>query len=234
MKNKAFTIGKINLVKNKIPYLVTGIIIIAVLVQNIIYLIRAPIADKIGDIEISIGNYFWILILMAAILIPTQNFSKIINLGGKRDNFFLGCLISYGILTVSVSLCNTIIYYTYDRFFNSVGYLGTMINCIEVFGWNKHGAGIVFVRQFAFLFLLATFFHTLTAVQGKWYGWITNLVIVTIISVFTPIASLRATLAWFFRMIIFHPNPLLHITFSLVLAITVYLLNKPIFARKII
>jgi len=84
------------------------------------------------------------------------------------------------------------------------------------------------------LFLLASFVHTLVSIQDKWYGWVTDVVLIAIISVFTPIAPLRAVLVVFFNMIIFHPNALLHILNCVGIGLIIYALNKPIYARKAI
>ena len=182
---------------------------------------------------LSIGNYLWLFPAIAAIQIPAYNFRRIINLGGKRDNFFWGSLMCYAIIAASVSLANTLMYYLLDSFLINTGYFGYIDNAVEAFGWAERGMLAVFIQQFAFLFLLAVFIHTLVAAQGKWYGWVADALIIAIISVFTPIAPLRAVLAGFFRLIIFS-SPLLQITACLVLGLAIYWLSKIIFARKAI
>jgi hypothetical protein len=74
----------------------------------------------------------------------------------------------------------------------------------------------------------------MTAAQDKWYGWVADVLIVAIISVFTPIEPLRASLVWFFNLIIFHSNTFLQIAAYLILATAIYSLNKLILARKAI
>jgi hypothetical protein len=192
-----------------------------------------------NNMEISVGNYLWLLLVMAAIFIPAKNFRRIINLGGKRGNFFWGSLVTYAILACAVSLVNVVFNYGFDRLFEASpnfdrSYFGGVINLTEVFGWTRYGAVVAFLQQFAFLFLFAVFVHTLTASQDKWYGWAADVASVAIISVFTPIAPLRAALVWFFRAILFHPNALFQIIFCLVLAAAIYSLNRPIFSRKAI
>jgi len=189
--------------------------------------------------EISIGNFLWLLPLLAAIIIPTRNFRRILNLGGKRDNFLLGSLIVYVIIAAFISLGNVLINYTVDVLierapFYDTNMFGGVVNLVEVFRWVDNGAVIAFFRQFAFLFLLATFVHTLTAIQDKWYGWAVDVAIIAIISVFIPIAVLRSALVWFFNLIIFHQNAFLQIGACLAIGIAIYALNKPILARKVI
>jgi hypothetical protein len=147
--------------------------------------------------------------------------------------------MTYAILAFIISFANVLFNYFFDRLFEASpnfdrSYFGGVVNLTEVFGWTRYGAVVAFVQQFAFLFLFSVFVHTLTAVQGKWYGWTADLLIVTIISVFIPIATLRRALLWFFKLILYHPNALLQITACMVLAAGIYALNKPIFARKAI
>jgi hypothetical protein len=102
------------------------------------------------------------------------------------------------------------------------------------FGWLNNGVVVAFFQQFAFLFLFAIFVHTLVAVQDKWYGWVADVLIVAIISVFMLIAPLRVSLVWFLNLIIFNSNTFLQIAVCLVLATAIYSLNKLIFVRKAI
>jgi hypothetical protein len=159
-----------------------------------VYTIIAVSSGSVGEqLQISSGNYSWLLIIMAAIFIPTKNFSRIVNLDGKRNGFFWGSLSCYATLAGAVTIANTFLYYTYERLLISTGYYSgyemfiqnptimdnhyISVNLIEVFGWLGNGAVIAFVQQFAFLFLLASVVHTLTAMQDKWYAWVTDAVI---------------------------------------------------------
>ena len=116
----------------------------------------------------------------------------------------------------------------------SLFYRGGTMDVLYWFGWLNNGVVVAFFRQFAFLFLFASAIHTLAAAQDKWYGWAADILIVAIISVFTPIAPLRASLVWFFNLIIFNSNAFLQIAACLILAIAIYSLNKLILARKTI
>jgi hypothetical protein len=251
MCKKIWTITKINLKNNNTPYFVTGLNFAIVFVQNIIYTIISFSTGKAGEmLNISSGNYFWLLIIFAAIFIPTKNYRRIINLGVKRKHFFWGNLEFYAVLAGAVTVANTAFYYIYDRFLLTTGYyIGyntfvqntalmdthfVSVNLIELFGWSVRGIFFAVVQQFAFLFLLAVVVHTITSIQDKWYGWVVDVLIAAILSVFIPIAPLRACLVWFFYIIIFNSNPLAQITVCMLLAVAIYSLNKPIFARKAI
>ena len=232
MNNKSIAVAKTNFRNIKLAYIITAIVIGAVFIQDIVYIILSFFNIHPGEDSgtVGIGNYFYLLILLSAIFIPSMNFRKMMNLGGKRNGFFWGCAINYTIMAAAASLAGIILYYTYEKFILSY-YSGWTLNPLYWFGWINNGPVIAFFQQFAFLLLTAVFIHTLTAIQDKWYGWVTDIVIVAIISVFTPIASLRSALVWFFYMIIFS-NAFVQIGSCLILAAAVYILNKIIFARK--
>ena len=227
--SKALSITKINLRQIKPAYFITALIFLLMFTNEIISMIIVSSADN----EIlSSGNTFILLPVFAAIFIPSRNLRKLINLGGKRNDYFKGCLPVYVILSAFVTLIIILYYYTVDRLM--MNYVHGVINLIEVFGFIRRGPIVAFIQMFFFLFLFSVFIHTLTAAQDKWYGWAADIALVAIISVFTPIAPLRKTLVWFFTAIIFHPNALFQIAFCLILALALYTLNKPILARKII
>jgi uncharacterized membrane protein len=237
--NKGITkIAAVSLKNLKVAYLVTGIIIASMLIQTLIYfIIGVSSGGAIDSSGLSIGNILWMIPIWAAIAIPLGHFRRIVNLGGKRDNFIRGCFLVYTTMALVGALANTLIYYTYDRLIQTSGVFseeafGGVMNVVEIFGWTNNGMIVAFLQQFAFLFLLMSVIHTLVAMQDKPYGWITDGVIAAIISTFVPIASLRPALLGFFWLIIFQPNAFFQIAACLVLGIAVFTLNKPIFARK--
>lgn len=237
MNNKPLVVAGINFKNIKLAYLLTGIVMGVALLQNIVFLVLASFDINPSGPEnatVSFGNLLFLLVIFTAVFVPVKNFRKMMNLGGKRADFFRGCIINYAIIAALISLVSLILYYTYDKYMISALYGGGTLDILYWFRWLDNGPVVAFFRQFAFLFLLATVIHTLTAIQDKWYGWGTDILIVAIISVFTPISALRPALVWFFNLIIFHSNALLQIIACIILSLLVYSLNKPIFARKVI
>jgi hypothetical protein len=231
MNKAARAIVKLNLKNIRVPYLVTGIVVAANLAQLIIVDIILSVSGE-GNETLSYGLFLWLLILLAPIFIPAYNFRRIFNLGGSRKSFFRGSLFTYVLLAAAVSLCNTVVYYVCDKLIvANVNDIAVIINLIEVFGWTGNGAVIAFFQQFAFLFWITAFVHTLTAAQDKWYGWAADLMIIIVLTVFIPIAPLRAGVAFFFYLIIFSAAPL-QIAACLLIALAIYALNIPILARK--
>ena len=175
------------------------------------------------------GNTLALLPILAAMVIPAYNLRRTINLGVRRYDFFLGCIPAYVILSAAVSLVAVIFHYAVDRYL--VRYFAGIMDMFVAFGFIGRGPVAAFIQTFAFLILFTSFVHTLTMAQTAWYGWVADVLIVAIISVFTPIARLRAALVWFFRLIIFG-NPVLQVFSCFILAALVYSLSKPVLNRK--
>ena len=236
MNDRSLVVAKINFRNIKLAYLFTAIIFLGVIIEDIVFIIldlTGVYSGNEGNTTVGIGNYFFLLIILGSIFIPSKHFRRIMNLGGKRANYIKGCAITYTIMAAVVSLVGMFLYYTYEKFVTLSFYGGGSLNVLDVFGWMNNGPIVAFFQQFAFLLLLASVIHTLVAAQDKWYGWTADVVIVAIISVFTPIAPLRSVLVSFFRLIIFSAAPL-QIAACIVIAAAVYMLNKPIFARRVI
>ena len=248
--NNTLNMAKTNLRFMFVPYLVTAVATGLVAVQIVVMLILEANGINSGS-QLSFGHFLWLLPVFAGIFIPARNFRRIVNLGGKRSNFFWGSLITYIIIAFAVAIANTLIFYIIDLpiieaetfmpfypfepeyfFLGEPGHIGGIANVIDVFGWVDNGIVFAFLQQFAFLFMVGTIVHTLTAIQDKWYGWLSSAVIIAIISVFTPIAPLRAALVWFFDLIIFHNTAVLQIAACVVIGLAVYAVNKPVLARK--
>jgi len=237
MSKKMFVVAGANLRNIKLPYIITAIVVGCILVQDIVFVILGAAGvfkNPEGNMTVSFGNYFFILLILGAIFMPLAHFRKMMNLGAKRADFFWGCLATHAIMAGAISLISTILFYTYDTAMVSLMYRGGTLDVLYWFGWLNNGAVVAFFQQFAFLFLFACVLHTLSAAQDKWYGWAADVLIIAVISVFTPIAPLRAALLWFFYMIIFNANAFVQIAVCLVLAVAVYSLNKLILARKLI
>ncbi|MCL2499878.1 MAG: hypothetical protein FWE90_06025 [Defluviitaleaceae bacterium] len=236
MLNKSLVVAKTNFRNLKLAYIITAIVLGCMLIQDAVFLILhySGVYSQWDGTSVSIGNYLFLLPILAAVFIPLLNFRKMMNLGAKRTDFFVGCLVNHLVIAAVISLASIIMFLTYDTFMVSVINTGGTLDVVHWFGWIENGAVIAFFQQFAFLFLLASVLHTLSAAQDKWYGWVADVLIVAIIAVFIPIAPLRAALVWFFNLIIFHPNAFAQIAACLGLGLAVYTLNVLLFARKAI
>jgi hypothetical protein len=218
----------------KSAYIVTAIVLVGMLSNYVawFFIYRNSGWDPSHNTNISIGWTLWLIPVLAAIIIPARNFRRTVNLGGKRDNFFWGSLTIYALLAGTISIA-VIVLDSVESFLVGNFNLGIVWTSAFVFGWGGYGIVAVFFQQFAFLFLFSAFVHTLSAIQDKWYGWVADVLVIAIISVFSPIAPLRAALVWFFNAILFE-SPILQIPFCMLLALAIYALNKPILARKAI
>ena len=195
---KAWLVAKINFRVSKLTYIFTIVLALA----GSASLIQSWITQS-QSICIDIGNYLYIAVVLNAIFIPVLNFKRIMNLNGKKIDYFWGVLINYTIVAAVVSFVNILLFLMWRETSLNV------LNLVQVFGWINHGITAAFIQQFCFLLLISLFTHTLTSMQTFLAGWITDIVIISIISIFTPIASLRKVLVWFFNMIIFNNNALI-------------------------
>ena len=228
MRKQTWTAAKILLRQNKVAYFVGGLMGLMLVAS---YITAIAVHNSQNTI-LSLCNVAALILVLASILTPARCLRKLINLGGKRIDFWRGSALAYATLSVCMSLVCILFYYTADDWMvHSIGISG-VLSLIDVFGFMRHGALAAFFQYTVLWFFFAMFLHTLTLLQDNWIGWVADVLLVAIISVFTPIAPLRALEAGFFRMIIFQPNALLQILSCVVLSSALYALNLPILGRK--
>ena len=150
------------------------------------------------------------------------------HLGASKKDYFIGCLISYGILAFCISFLNTLIHLLLDPAYSAK----TVINMMDVCKWTENGILVAGVQQMVFLLLVMIFLHVLLSMQPHWYGWLTDAALVAIISIFTPIAPLRAVLGGFFRIIMLNGNAVLHIGICLLLSAVLSLAGLFVLKKK--
>lgn len=226
--NTAWALGKLQLRRLAPAYIATGAVVSANLAQSIVFLFLPASMD---NSNLTTGNLVFLLPLLAAILIPTRNLRKSMNLGAHRVDFFWGCIPVYAILAAGSALFSVLWHVIIDSLLLSSGKFDSLIDMADVFGFYKYGPVVAFLQLFAFLLLVEAFVHTLTMAQTAWYGWVADVVIISIISVFTPIAPLRAAETWFFHLVIFS-NVFVQIGVSLGLAAVLYAISLSILNRK--
>lgn len=209
-----FVIIKRLLASNKISYIVTALVVVC--------------ATSSGETVLSNGNYTWLLAVFAPFFFVFYDFSRLMHLGASKRDYFLGSLISYGLLAFGISLLNTLIHLVIDPAYQAQ----TVINMMDVCRWTENGIVAAVVQQMCFLFLVMVFLHVLLSMQPHWYGWLTDAVLAAIICVFTPIAPLRAVLGDFFSLIMFNPNAVLHIGVCLLLSAALSFAGLAVLRRK--
>lgn len=195
-----FAIVKRLLASNKISFIITALVVLC--------------ATSSGDAVLSNGNYTWLMAVFAPFFFVFYDFTKLIYLGASKKDYFFGCLISYGILAFCISFANTVIHLLIDPVYSAQ----TVINMMDVCKWTENGIIAAGLQQMFFLLLAMVFLHVLLSMQNRWYGWLTDALLVAIICIFTPIAPLRAILAGFFKMIMLNGNAVLHIGICLLLS----------------
>ena len=209
-----FAIVKRLLASNKISFIIMALVVLC--------------ATSSGDVVLSNGNYTWLLAVMTPFFFVFYDYTKFMHLGTSKRDYFFGCLISYSILALGISLINTLIHLLIDPVYPAQA----VINLMDVCKWTENGIAIAGLQQMFFLLLVMVFLHVLLSMQTHWYGWLTDAILVAIICIFTPIAPLRAVLAGFFRIIMINGNALLHISSCLVLNAALALGGLAVLKRK--
>ena len=198
--NAIFAIVKRLLASNKISFIITALVTLC--------------ATSSGDVVLSNGNYTWLLAVMTPFFFVFYDYTKFMHLGTSKRDYFFGCLISYSILALGISLINTLIHLLIDPVYPAQA----VINLMDVCNWTENGIFVAGVQQMFFLLLVMIFLHVLLSMQPHWYGWLTDAILVSIICIFTPIAALRGILSGFFQVIMLNGNALLHIGICLLLS----------------
>lgn len=209
-----FAVVKRLLASNKISFILTALVVLC--------------ATSSGDVVLSNGNYTWLLAVMTPFFFVFYDYTKLMHLGASKRDYFFGCLISYGVLALGISLINTLIHLLIDPVYPAQA----VINMMDVCKWTENGIIIAGVQQMFFLLLVMIFLHVLLSMQAHWYGWLTDAVFAAILCIFTPIAPLRAVLAGFFQGIMLNGNAAVHMGICLLLSAVLSLGGLVVLKRK--
>ena len=209
-----FAVVKRLLASNQLSYILTAIVVFC--------------ATSSGDVVLSNGNYTWLLAVLSPFFFVFYDFTKLMHLGASKKDYWIGCLISYGLLAFGISLVNTVIHLLIDP----IDPAQTVINLMDVCRWTKNGIVIAGLQQMFFLLLAMVFLHVLLSMQAHWYGWLTDAILVAIICIFTPIAPLRGILSGLFQLIMLNGSAPVHIGICLLLSAALSLAGLVVLKRK--
>ena len=209
-----FAVVKRLLASNQLSYILTAIVVLC--------------ATSSGDVVLSNGNYTWLLAVLSPFFFVFYDFTKLMHLGASKKDYWIGCLISYGLLAFGISLVNTVIHLLIDP----IDPAQTVINLMDVCRWTENGIVIAGLQQMFFLLLAMVFLHVLLSMQAHWYGWLTDAILVAIICIFTPIAPLRGILSGLFQLIMLNGSAPVHIGICLLLSAALSLAGLVVLKRK--
>lgn len=209
-----FSIVKRLLASNKISFIITALVVLC--------------ATSSGDVVLSNGNYTWLLAVMTPFFFVFYDYTKLMHLGASKRDYFFGCLISYGVLALGISLVNTVIHLLIDPVYP----VQAVINMMDVCKWTANGFFVAGVQQVFFILLVMIFLHVLLSMQPHWYGWLIDAILVAIICIFTPIAPLRGILAGFFQIIMLNSSAALHIGICLLCSVALSFVGLSVLKRK--
>lgn len=199
---------------NKISFIITFAVVL--------------LAQSSGNVVLSNGNYLWLLAILSPFFFVYYDFMKLIHLGASKRDYYAACLIAYSSIAIFISILNAAVHVVIDPLYNAE----SVINMMDVCRWTENGIIVASLQQMVFLLLFMVFLHVLLSMQAYWYGWLTDIILVAIISIFTPFKALRAILSSFFRLIMINGNAILHIAVCLVLTFTISALGIMVLKRK--
>lgn len=199
----------------KETYIITLVVVLLTVISMII---NTSIGESSNENQ-SIGNLFALINILAPIFIILKYYRKLINIGAKKLDFFKGCIINYIVFAVIVAIINVLFYYVLEPLIWGSSF---NISYLPAFDWTSSGVFACFVYQVGFYILLSVFIHTLVLYQNMWIGWVADVLLITIISVFTPIPSLRQVLIDFFRATTLNPSFVMQFVWDILLAALLY------------
>jgi hypothetical protein len=219
-----WTVVKINFRQLLPAYIVTAAFFLVGM-----YNLIACLSGMTDNYYVDMVNYLYAFAVMAPIIISARSFKRVMHLNGKKETFYWGTMLNYVLIAAGISLTVIVFFVCTNAIFGSRLIYN---NLVDIFGWWKHGAVIAFVQQFLFLLLAEVFIHTLTSIQNRWYGWVVDGMLLTILTVFIPVPELRNVLIGFFNIIIYHSSVFVQMISCFALLVAGYLLYLPILRRK--
>lgn len=218
-----------SVMKINFRFVLPAYIVTAALFSVGIYNIIACLTGATDNFYVDMANYIYIFAVLSPIIIVSRSFKRIMCLNGSKKGFFWGTLLTYCVSSAVISLI-CILFFVVTNF--ALGSQLIIQSFVNIFGWWKNGVIIAFIQQFSFLLLVQIFFHVLTSIQSRWYGWVVDALIAIVLCVFLPVPELRSLIVKFFNVIIFNKSAILQIASCLTLSNILYFLYVPIIRRK--
>lgn len=110
-----FAIVKRLLAGNKISFILTVVVVLC--------------ATSSGDVVLSNGNYTWLTAVLTPFFFVFYNFRKLMHLEPGKKDYYLGSLVSYGLLAFCISLVNTVIHLVIDPVYPAEAVINMMDVC---------------------------------------------------------------------------------------------------------
>ncbi|MGO0861711.1 hypothetical protein, partial [Clostridioides difficile] len=107
--------------------------LVALIITLIVVILSTT--SSTSSIAISRGNYTWLYIIMLPFFVVFYNFKKLINLGASKKDYYIGSMGLYLLSAIVVSLANTVIHISIDKWNTSQ----TVVNLMDLCGWWQNG-----------------------------------------------------------------------------------------------
>lgn len=225
---KSLTVVKYHFLRTlKMAYIVILIILIVAIVVNII--VETTIGSRNNNSSELYGSYLAVMIILAPVLIAGKHYSKLLNIGARKIDFFKGSLVTYAMLSIGVALLSTLFHYFILPMLPDQK---ISISIIGAFGWADSTFFVCFIRQVGFYMLVSMILHSLVMFHQTRIGIIVDVLIVAILAVFIPITPLRESLVRFLNTVLLNENVLYMFISNLFLGGILYTSTLYVMARK--
>lgn len=197
---KSLVLLKASLLHMRIDILAVLSVVVINLLVSIIINLSVP---GNNNIQVSVGNLLAILLIVAAINLPTVFFKKIVNLGATRRQYYTGLIVTHIFWSALFAVLNIAWLKLETGFLRE--YIATF-NILEIFHWDQFNVFGMFLYQFGTYMLLVSILNLLFSCWKHVLGWVFWALLIAAIPIGTSIASLRSKVADGFQALLFNDS----------------------------
>lgn len=197
---KSLVLLKASLLHMRIDILAVLSVVVINLLVSIIINLSVP---GNNNIQVSVGNLLAILLIVAAVNLPTVFFKKIVNLGATRQQYYTGLIVIHIFWSALFAVLNIAWLKLETGFLRE--YIATF-NILEIFHWDQFNVFGMFLYQFGAYMLLVSILNLLFSCWKHVLGWVFWALLIAAIPIGTSIASLRAKVADGFLALLFNDS----------------------------
>src|SRR5690625_4468740 len=156
-----------------------------------------------NHIYVSIANLLTVSLVIVGSVLPVFLFSRMINLGSNRKEYYLGLIITYLLFALGFAIFNTIWLQMEINWFRNIAY---NFKIVEIFQWDQFGITGMVLYQFSVYFLVLSLLNLLFSGLQQVGGWMVWIILIAAIPIGTSIPSLRPKVAEGFTALLFNDS----------------------------
>ena len=230
MNSKPWTVMRLCLVNLTAVWAIMLVAFAMVTIPSVIQVVQAgPDEYFEKSYLLSSGNAWYLLLIVAPVLVATRHVTKVMHLNAAKEVFLGGAVLLYALLAAGVSAANHAFHYSLDQSWSQTF---QVVNLAETFGWTSNGPLISLVQQFAYLLMVALGVHCLASVQKSWKGWSFDLLLVALFSASLVVDPLLSVRTWVVELLVLHSNAVVQVVSCLVAVVLLYAISLTVLRRQ--